>query len=82
MTQEQAIFLKEEFETKALGRILKGTVLDSYYKAEMILRGWDKPKPRGCSCEYKNMARIVTSLFEQSKPTIDKLYEEYKKQSS
>ena len=80
MTQEQVIFLKEEFEAKAKGLILRGKVLDAYYEAEKILRGWDKKKPRGCSCEYRNMASIVNSLFDQNKSTIDQLYSEYKEQ--
>lgn len=78
MTQQEAIFLKEEFENNALGLILKGKVLDIYYEAERILRGWDKKKPRGCTCEYKNMARIVTSLYEQRKAEIEQLYEQTK----
>ena len=81
MIQQEAIFLKEEFESNALGRILKGKVLDIYYEAERILRGWDKKKPRGCTCKYKNMARIVTSLYEQNKETIDRLYEQAKMDS-
>ena len=78
MTQKDAIFLKEEFEKNALGRILKGRVLDTYYEAERILRGWDKPQRRSCSCDFKNMARITTSLFEQNYDTINKLYEQAK----
>ena len=78
MNIQEVIFLKEEFENRAKGLILKGKVLDTYYEAERILRGWDKKKPRGCSCDYKNMSRIVTSLFEQNKDTIDRLYNEYK----
>ena len=78
MTQKEAIFLKEEFEKNALGLILKGRVLDTYYEAERILRGWDKPNRRSCSCDFKNMARITTSLFEQNYETINKLYEQAK----
>ena len=78
MTQEQAIFLVEKFEKQALGRILKGEVLEYYYKAEMILRGWDRKKPRSCTCEYKNMARIVASLYDQHKTEAHRLYEEAK----
>ena len=81
MTQQEAIFLKEEFESNALGRILKGKVLDIYYEAERILRGWDKKKPRGCTCEYRNMSRIVTSLYEQKKAEIEQLYEQTKMDS-
>ena len=78
MTKEEAIFLVEKFEKQALGLILKGKVTDYYYEAERILRGWDKIKKRGCTCEYKNMARIVNGLFDQHKPEIYKLYEEAK----
>jgi hypothetical protein len=78
MKQQEAVFLKEEFEKKAQGLILKGKVLDIYYESERILRGWDKKKPRGCSCDYSNMSRIVNSLFEQNKETIDRLYEQAK----
>jgi len=76
MTKKDAIFLVEEFEKNALGLILKGKVLNTYYEAERILRGWDKPKPRGCSCELKGMATQVRSLFDQYRQDIYRLYEE------
>ena len=81
MTQKEAIFLKEEFEKNAKGLILKGRVLDTYYEAERILRGWDKVQRRGCSCDFKNMARIVGSLFEENYETINQVYEQAKLES-
>jgi hypothetical protein len=36
MTEKEAIFLKEEFENNALGLILKGRVLDTFYEAERM----------------------------------------------
>lgn len=80
MNTQEAIFLKEQFENQAKGLILKGKVVDIYYEAERILRGWDKIKRRGCTCEYRTMSNIVNSLFDQNKSTIDQLYSEYKEQ--
>ena len=40
MTEKEAIFLKEEFENNALGLILKGRVLDTFYEAERQVCQW------------------------------------------
>ena len=76
MTHQEAKYIVEKFENYAMGRILKGDVTGIYYETERIIKGKDKIQKRGCTCEYKNMARIVTSLFEQHKAEIHRLYEE------
>ena len=76
MTEKEAIYLVEQFENRAKGRILKGEVTNIYYEAERILKGRAEIQKRGCTCEYKNMARIVSSLFDQHKDEIYRLYEQ------
>ena len=76
MTTQDAIWLKEEFIAKHQGLILKGATLNAYYEAERILKGKDSVNKRPCTCQYKDLARIVNSLVDQYQYEIDKLYEE------
>jgi len=78
MTQEEAVWLKEHFEKKCKGATIKGNVLGCYYEAERILRGKDKINRRGCACQYKDLARVVNSMFDQYSTQINELYEEAK----
>ena len=78
MTQEEAVWLKEHFEKKCCKASIKGHVLGCYYEAERILRKKDKINKRGCTCQYKDMAKTVNSMFDQYSTQINKLYEEAK----
>jgi hypothetical protein len=40
-------------------RTLRKETLDAYYKAEMLLNGWDKQRRRDCSCEYRSLKEQV-----------------------
>ena len=79
MTTQEAIWLKEEFITKHQGRMLKGATLNAYYEAERVLKGKDKIDRRPCTCQFKDLARLVNSLVEQYQSEIDRLYEEEKR---
>ena len=76
MTVQDAIWLKEEFIGKHQGLILKGDTLRAYYEAERILKNKDKIDKRPCTCQFKDLARIVNSLVDQYQSEIDRLYEE------
>ena len=78
MTTQDAIWLREEFIGKHQGKILKGATLNAYYEAERVLKGKDKIDRRPCTCQFKDLARIVNSLVEQYQSEIDRLYEENK----
>lgn len=64
MSEQDKQWLIEEFP-KYRGRILRGEVLDSYYKAEKILKNLTTIKKRGCSCEYKSLGIQVDNLYEK-----------------
>lgn len=76
MTLQEAIWLKEVFIDKHQGLILKGETLKAYYEAERILKGKDKIDKRPCTCQFKDLARIVNSLVDQYQSEIERLYEE------
>lgn len=78
MTHEHAIWLKEHFEKKCYRATLKGSTVGCYYEAERILRGKDKINKRGCTCQHKDMGKLVNSMFDQYSAQINKLYEEAK----
>ena len=81
MTQEEAVWLKEHFEKKCFKATLKGHVLGCYYEAERILRNKDKIDKRGCACQYKDLARVVNSMFDQYSTQINELYAKEKSES-
>jgi hypothetical protein len=45
------------------GRTIRGEVLAAYYKAEMLLNGWDKEKKRSCGCQLRSLADGVDKLY-------------------
>lgn len=59
-------WLLEEFP-KFVGRSMMKETLQAYYKAEMILNGWEKTKPRTCSCQLGDLAREVNMKYEKFK---------------
>lgn len=40
-------------------RTLRKETLNAYYKAEMLLNGWDKERRRDCSCELRSLKEQV-----------------------
>ena len=75
-SNEQIIWLVETFKANTYKRGFKGDVKANYEEAEMILRGFDKPKPRSCSCDYTSLTRITNSFFEQYESQILNSYNE------
>lgn len=77
MTKEEAVYIVDVWEPiKNFG--LNSKNINIWYEAERILRGWDKIQPRGCSCEYKTLARLVHSFREQYDNDVMRLYGEAK----
>lgn len=79
MNIEEAIWLKEEFIPNHQGRMLKGSTLSAYYEAERILKNKDKIDRRGCTCQYRDLARLVNSMMDQYSSKINELYNEKSK---
>lgn len=64
MSSEDINWLKEEFP-KYMGKTIRGDVLSSYYRAEMLLAGKDKINKRGCSCQLRGMATAVDNSYKK-----------------
>lgn len=60
---------------KYLGLVMKGERLDWYYETERLLLGRANIDKRGCSCEYKKLHNMVSSLLSQHKSYIDEVIE-------
>jgi hypothetical protein len=58
MSQEDKYWLIEDFP-RFIGRTLMKDTLKAYYKAEMLLHGWDEIKRRGCSCSLRSLKEVV-----------------------
>lgn len=82
MSTEEAIWLKEVFEKEHQGKILKGATLNAYYEAERILKNKDSINKRPCTCQFKDLARLVNSLMDQYSSQINELYGEQKKSNT
>lgn len=57
-------WLLNEFP-KFIGKTLMKDTLQAYYKAEMLLNGWDKIKKRGCSCNYKQLKNSTETSYKK-----------------
>lgn len=62
MKDEDKKWLIEEFP-KYMGKTIRGEVLTSYYRAEMLLAGKDQIRKRGCGCELRGMASGVDKSY-------------------
>ena len=71
LTEQDKVLIREFIDEKWSEYIMKGKKLDRYYFIEQKLRGWDKPKKRGCKCEYKSLKQQVSSLINQYRSIID-----------
>jgi len=76
INKEQAIWLVEVFKANTYGRGFKGDVKANYEEAERLLRGWDKPNVRTCSCEYTALTRVTNSFYDQYEAQIMEKYNE------
>tara|TARA_R110000803_G_scaffold45840_1_gene96346 strand:- start:536 stop:865 length:330 start_codon:yes stop_codon:yes gene_type:complete len=76
LNKEIAVWLVDTFKKTAYGRGFKGNVYQDYLEAERIFYGRDAKQPRGCSCEYPALTRIVNSFYDQYESQIMELYEE------
>lgn len=62
MSPEDKKWLIEEFPNFK-GRTMMKQTLQAYYRAEMLLNGWEKVKPRTCSCHLRGLADGVNALY-------------------
>lgn len=76
LSKEQAVWLVDVFKAQTYGRGFKGDVYQNYLEAERIFYGRDAKQPRGCSCEYPALTRMVNSFYDQYEPQIMELYNE------
>ena len=76
LTTEDAKWIIEYYDKEVNGRTLRGKVMEGYYEAERILSGWDKTQPRGCSCQWRQVAMGVHALRNRHNDEIIKLYEQ------
>ena len=70
LTEQDKVLIREFIDEKWSEYIMRGEKLDRYLFIEQKLRGWDKPKKRGCKCEYKSLKQIVGSLINQYREII------------
>lgn len=70
LTQTDKEKIREFIDNKWSEYIMKGNKLDRYYFIEQKLRGWDKPKKRGCKCEFKSLKQTVLGLINQYRQVI------------
>lgn len=69
LTQEQAVFLVEEYYPKSGGRI-DGNTMDKYFvPARTYMTGKPTSRP-GCGCHYKAYAAMTNSMFSQHEEEI------------
>jgi len=64
MSEEDKRWLKEEFSQYLNKNLIRG-VEDHYYRAEMLLNGWDKIKKRSCSCQYRGLKNSVVQKYKK-----------------
>jgi len=72
MDKLDAQWLIDEFEPKRKLKIDKNSIT-MFTKAINIIMGQNRPVP-GCSCEYKVVAQIANSAFEQHYTQIMEVY--------
>jgi len=75
LTYKEAEWLVN-FSKNTLGLKLQGDVVNQYYEAERLLMGKDKINRRGCTCHYKSLAKMVSSLWDQYKQKVLDIYNE------
>lgn len=64
MSSEDIEWLRNEFPLHR-HRTLRGETLQAYYRAEMLLNGYDKINVRGCSCQYRTLKNSVDMLYDR-----------------
>lgn len=64
MNEESKQWLLTEFPTHSI-KTLRGETLSAYYRAEMLLNGWDRIKQRSCSCQYRGLKNSVDGSYKQ-----------------
>ena len=74
LTYDEAKWLVD-FSKNTLGLRLQGKVVEDYYEAERLLRGLDKIDRRSCTCHYKSLAKMVSSLWDQYKQQVTEVYD-------
>ena len=62
MSNEDKEWLKNVFPT-FIGKTLMKDTLQAYYKAEMLLNGWDTIKKRGCACNYRSLKNSTEKSY-------------------
>ncbi len=62
MSEQDYKWLKEEFPQYLNKSLIRG-VEKHYYKAEMLLNGWDQIKKRSCSCQYRGLKNSVVDKY-------------------
>ena len=63
MTYKDQRFLIDIFPEFKDGDIFNTKVLNAYYRAEKIIKGYDEIKRRGCNCQYGKFQKEVDNLY-------------------
>ena len=64
LTQEEALWLINEYQPKSGGRV-SGETMDKYFvKARGLILGKPVERP-GCACQFKSYVMMTNSLFGQ-----------------
>ena len=72
LTQEEALWLLNEYAPKRGGRV-SGETMDKYFtKARGLIMGKPVERP-GCGCQYKSYVMMTNSLFSQHYEAIKKI---------
>lgn len=64
MTQLNKDWLKNSFPQYYKQQIIDNNKIEAYYKAEMLLNGWEHIQRRGCKCEYSNFIKQVNNSYD------------------
>jgi len=62
MSNEDREWLLNEFPQYLNKSLIRG-VENYYYRAEMLLNGWDQIKKRSCSCQFRSLKDTVIRKY-------------------
>ena len=78
--KDDVVWMVEVFNKELYARMLKGSVIDGYFRARNILAKKNIPK-KGClQCQLKMIANIVDELMAKHYAEVLEEYNSYKKE--
>jgi hypothetical protein len=65
ISEKDRQWLETTFKNESYGKGLRGNVVYDYLYAEKVLKGYDRIKKRGCSCNYGSLKNGVDKLYKE-----------------